>query len=174
MLEIHEGIEPKVAFDSWDQNEEFYRSFQSDENVSIKKVKLRNEEIIKITIHERVKTLPLLIAKSPKEKEVNESLKFHIESPINFMHIRAMNCDYLEHHDTTIWETNNDNGTPLCNSLPLHAMIKMKPLMPRAKHWYLTSPYKESNKKNSIVWLKLDITITSKKYTLHRNRNLFP
>ena len=113
------------------------------------------------------------MAKSPEKKEVNELLKFHIESLINFMDIGAMNCDYLEHHDTTIWYMNNDNvplrnfqdlkddiqlkvqnGTPLRNSISLHAMIKMKVLMPRAKHWYLTSPYKESNKKNSIVWLK--------------------
>ena len=70
VLEIHEGIELKVAFDSWDQNEEFYKSFQSDENVSIKKVELRNEEVIKITIHERVKTLPLLIAKSPEKRKL--------------------------------------------------------------------------------------------------------
>ena len=131
-------------------------------------------------MHRRMQQFPLLLWKQSTDHDphFNKLLKFHIDSFLNFITLRALDSEGLKLHNTSTWFVSEkpsftyemfkekyrklqDTTQDYMTLLPLKVVIRMQDLTGRAKQWYLTSPFtRPGTHPDLTVWHK-NLKVTS-------------
>ena len=156
----------------------------------------------KVIMHRRIQQFPLLLRNQSTDHDphFNKLFKFHIDSFVNFITLRASDSDGLKLRNTSTWfvsekpsftcETFKEKYRKLQDTtqdymtlLPLKVVIRMQDLTDRAKQWYLTFPFtRPGTHPDLTAWHKylkgtsylhlLDITCKSNSETYFHSRSL--